>query len=429
MLPAVFHGCVVDAMIEARDIALIRRLAMCQVDYRGCAPAHVAAMVGDVDALKTLLSSLPDPNIVNRGAPLRVAIERGHDDCVRALLEFPTTDVNRDGALFHAVHNDRYEAFALLLRHPKIAVNAFAPSRGTTALGQAVIRRSAGTLRDLLCHPRIDANRGFLFSPLQLAVMMDHREMVEALLAKAQVDPNFAVGSTEPPLQLALEHGNRQLTSILVGHHRTVVPMRMLAALERDDDVDTLQLLCDASKSLCVGDLWSQRYATLAGLVFVSACQLIVDFGLIIHTSSEGLARFAVAVVLVHIAAAVAGAAQLWSARVHGRFIAAHAIPLVPVFAVTCCIFVYHASSQASFDLLGRSRTFSIVQRVRYTVAAKAATALFIAIAHGGVTSFQGVTPWFVLFVIVHALELVVAVALHRLRLHGIPLPSYSRVA
>ena len=92
---------------------------------------------------------------------LMIAVRKGHNTIVKALLEHPSVDLNYANlggfsALHHAVAADNLEAVQLLLADYRLNTANHQNNLGTTPAMLAMRRNSLDTLRELVAHPSVD---------------------------------------------------------------------------------------------------------------------------------------------------------------------------------------------------------------------------------------------------------------------------------
>ncbi len=140
---------------------------------------YAAARDGNAEKLRQLLSAGANVNWANtaenNNTVLIVAINQGHDNCVRILLDEQGIDINKtdkDGntPLLWAATYGRREAMRLLLAERRIDVN-MADKWGYTPLHSAALNGHTECVRLLLASPEINVNKEDKYdqTPLQYA--------------------------------------------------------------------------------------------------------------------------------------------------------------------------------------------------------------------------------------------------------------------
>ena len=127
---------------------------------------------------KTELQSIADN-------PLAYAIMNGDFEDACNLINNKDLDVNvnRQGCLYFACHEDQFDIVRELLKHSNINVNFPHICKGTP-LVYAVNENSIGSVRELLKHPNIDVNTEEPFgrTPLYMASCKGRDRVVRELL-------------------------------------------------------------------------------------------------------------------------------------------------------------------------------------------------------------------------------------------------------
>ena len=235
----------------------------------GQTPLFVASKYGYFDIVTYLLGH-PNINVnkatINRETPLMAASMGGDSRIVVSLLRYPTINVNFAAfggktAIFytfyesHETENRQREILELILRCPSIDMTLM-DEKGNSALGLArKLKRndieeafnSQFTLRQkghtccsnevndglqisagegditmvkafLLCH-QVDLNQGYKYgqTPLYMAAMNNHGEVVEALLSDYRTDVNAAVNN-DNALFVSSEKGYLKIVRLLLAH-------------------------------------------------------------------------------------------------------------------------------------------------------------------------------------------------------------------
>lgn len=222
----------VEALLKQPDIDVN------SIDRNGNTPLHLASENGYVQLVKALLE-VKDINVnaknidrrkliypihtgddPNRGklnygkTPLYLAVENGHVDVVRVLLDHPDIDVNVKDKysvfpLWLAVEYNDSKMVEALLRHSSIDVNAkYICNDHYTSLHNAVEKGYLQIVNILLSHPNIDVNMKEKYSEgtaLHCAATRKNLEIVKAILNHHGVDMNAKNKYNRTPLQEAEE--------------------------------------------------------------------------------------------------------------------------------------------------------------------------------------------------------------------------------
>ena len=235
----------------------------------GETPLYMAAKKGHFNVVNLLLSiAVIDVNkyTINRETTLMVASAGGHSEILRIILAFATVDVTfetfeRKTALFYVFHKmdvlekKRFEVVELLLRCPSIDIahrdisdktaldyaknqnlmdiikafeaRASYKNQGHTCCSNEVRKGLQKAAEDgditmvkafLLC-PGIDLNIGYEYgrTPLFMASMNNHSDVVKILLSDSRIDVNVVVNSGNA-LYIASQHSHTDIVKQLLNH-------------------------------------------------------------------------------------------------------------------------------------------------------------------------------------------------------------------
>jgi len=221
----------------------------------------------DVDILQLLLSHDRIP--ANRGWPLREATRLGRRDAVEALLQCPRIDPNRGTPLYYAVVAGDLEILRMLLGHPRIRINRCTMGVGSTALCEAVMQQRYDMVDVLVRHPGANVNKGYLLSPLQLAVASGNPRMVGCVVVFPEVKSDLVSGESLSPLRYALSRGDVQVFKELLRYDKVSVTDDVVDAMEEGGGwVEFQQAVIESGRPLLLGRTWRRRMAfTTFGLL------------------------------------------------------------------------------------------------------------------------------------------------------------------
>ncbi|GBN59406.1 Ankyrin-2 [Araneus ventricosus] len=219
------------------------------VDKNKNTPLHLAAEKGHAEVVQVLLESedidvnaknldkskLPYPvhpgddpdrqKLTNGKAALYLAVNNGHFEVVKLLINHKETDVNTKDkygkpCLHSAVTNGFTEITKLLLSHIKIDPNVQYPCNDHyTALHTAIERLNMEIIRALINHPDIDLNikeRYKELTPFQMAVKENVLPVVEIMLQHPGTDVNTMDKFRQTPLCNCVEKGNVNMAELLL---------------------------------------------------------------------------------------------------------------------------------------------------------------------------------------------------------------------
>lgn len=213
----VFHWAVASAHGE-----LCEQLMARGARTEGWPPLHLAAILGQTEECRALITAGTDPNLRNEAewTPLMFAARFGREETCRALIaagaRVTETTAEGLGALHVAVERAHAEICRLLLEQGADATALY--RNDVPPLHTAVGNGSAEVCRLLLEHGA-SANalrRGGVQEPaLYWAIQMGDAEMCRLLLA-AGAEVNVSVGDASTPLHAAAVYGNDEVTLLLL---------------------------------------------------------------------------------------------------------------------------------------------------------------------------------------------------------------------
>eukprot|EP00759_Apiculatamorpha_spiralis_P007728 PhF_6_TR14916/c0_g1_i2/m.23309 len=236
------------------------KCAVCVAAVRWC---------NDVDILALLLDDPRTP--ANRGFPIREAILRGRKDMVSILLQCPRVDPNRGTPLTLAVETNQIEIFRMLLDHPKLRINRCTFGIGSTALCQAIADQRFDMIDALMRFPGTNLNKGYLLSPLQLAVGVGNVRIVEMLLSFPDVVPDATTfkGESQHPLVIAIQNDDLRIFKALLKCDRVMLNEDVFDSMEDRGLIEFQQAVVDCHRPLILGKLWRVRITLMTvGLLF-----------------------------------------------------------------------------------------------------------------------------------------------------------------
>lgn len=297
-----------------------------------CGPVGVAAELGDAAAVTRLLSDARlDPNT---NCPVRHAVRGRHLVVLRILLDHPRINPNRGFALYDAIMAHDVEAARMLLDHPKTFVNKMTPGYGTNPLGAAILAGNEEVFCSLLTHPRVDVNRGFTQTPLQLCASKGRTHFARMLLSRPTVAVNRTLGIDKTPLELAIEGGHTDLVELLLKDTRTNVPLRLISDLEEANNVEMLQRLSDTTE-FKMGPLWNRRCLLAPVSVIFLAMSALLDLRFIVLAVQVNVT----AAIMLLILRTLAGLVVSWLLFRHPSLNSPYprvlaAVPFIPAFEI-----------------------------------------------------------------------------------------------
>jgi hypothetical protein len=268
-------GAAVEEALLEGDVRATHAMLRHRVDWTCCAPWVSIVRSQSSAVLKFALEQPQLGVLINRGYALREAVILEFNEAIQRMLELEHVDPNLGGPLHRCAVTGNVIAAKMLCAHPKISVNAFTPANGTTALCQAIISGWETVFCCLLAHPRIDVNRGFLYTPLQLCVWENRVTFVQLLISRPALLANKASGATVPPLWMAFENDQREIATLLLRDTRVDVSDGLIDALERSTNVDALQLIAEVDGSLRWGVVWRSRRSSAVAVLLLTWVTMI----------------------------------------------------------------------------------------------------------------------------------------------------------
>lgn len=272
-------------------------------DCNDCVALHVAARVGDADAIALLLLNGADIDVRDKDGdtPLVWAIRSHHLGCVEVLLhagakvDVRSTDDNGFAAL-HVAADQGSDAMVYLLLEFEADINIL-NNLGETAAIRAVgggHKRVVQTLSEFGANFTIATARNG-YTPLHFAVHLEREDIVK-ILSKG-VDTLIADHDGETPLMWAARGGNARLVEIMMADRETFdedspdgcVALRLASFHGRDEAVDALlkgvnkdALDCDGERPL----IW----AVAGGHLPMVKALVAAGFNVNVRRGSDGCA-------------------------------------------------------------------------------------------------------------------------------------------
>ena len=285
-------------------------------NFAFCGPMRAAVASGRIDLIPILLSDLRvDPNI---GQPLRVAVAIDSREAFEKLLQSPRINPNRGHPLFHAAMANKVYFVRKLMHfvpHHHASVHSHTPystpADAISPIGPAIVVVAMNRLVNqyamtpliatihsnaldafyaLLSDSRVLINRGYCYTPLQVAIRHQRPLFVRALLARDDLEPTKVLGpEVLPPVWMAL-NGRPDILHMLLRDARVAIDPELIDALEEADDLDSLDLLVHTRPRLGtpMGNLWTWR--TVAAVVYVTlvfVCSLVDGLRLMFAVASR----------------------------------------------------------------------------------------------------------------------------------------------
>lgn len=216
------HDTAVKLLLAADGIDVDRE------DNHGWTALWHAVSNGHEDVVRSLVTRVKDVDLptagLEEGTPLIEAVEQGHIEVVRVLLE-AGADPNflalaERGPLSFAAQNGHAEIITLL-REAGATLYHFTDCNWTE-LGWAASEGHVAAVEALLGFPNLMPDLGDLSStrsPLFLAAENGYEEVVRVLVACEQVDANFPCGQ-ETALIVAADRGQEKVVAVLLACER-----------------------------------------------------------------------------------------------------------------------------------------------------------------------------------------------------------------
>jgi hypothetical protein len=250
---------------------------------RGARTVRAALCVAAVrwGELEDLLALLNDNRVpTNRGWPLREAVKLGRRDCIEVLLGCPRVDPNRGTPLYYAVVAGDVDTLRLLLTHPRTRVNRCTYGVGSTALCQAVICQREDMVDALMRHPGTNVNKGYLLSPLQLAVHGGNVRMVELVLSFPDVVPEKVSGESLSPIRMALDRYDLKVFKALLRCDRFTLSEDVFDVMEEGQLAEFQQTVIDCQRPLMLGRIWRRRVGIMTIGILLTLLLSIAELSL-----------------------------------------------------------------------------------------------------------------------------------------------------
>ena len=190
------------------------------VDNDGEVPLIAAAVNGHADIVKVLIQNRVKLNIKNKNgcSALHLAADKGHNEVVRLLISAKAhlDELNNENAtaIVLAAHNGHHLCVKML-QESGAAVNIQTNGGGFTALALASLNGHVASVSALLngsANPNIVSL--YKTTPLTYAVWKGHREVIEALIPKSNVD--FTNEKGESVLHHSSREGQQDIVQLLL---------------------------------------------------------------------------------------------------------------------------------------------------------------------------------------------------------------------
>ncbi|GKZ32245.1 ankyrin repeat and death domain-containing protein 1A [Aspergillus brasiliensis] len=219
---------------RANMVELLLHSGLIDPDFPDChdiSPLLAAIQEGHVPVVHLLLQSsevkLNDTRHIGTApTPLVAAASQGKTDIVRMLLKRRDIDINRKAygttPIFAAADNGHADVVSLLQRRRDISL--FTDDQPRYILNSAVLNGQTEVVRTLLnnghgINPIIPDSDGR--SSLHIAVIKNHVDILNLLLAYSATDPNYVDNEGRTPLMLAVLHNHPQIIQLLLQNSRT----------------------------------------------------------------------------------------------------------------------------------------------------------------------------------------------------------------
>ena len=144
-------------------------------------------------------------------------------------------------------------------------------------------------------HERTDVNRGFIWTPLQHAIMQRESAALELLLSLPALDVNRHHPCTSHPLVLAVREaacGSSDFLDALLRHGNAVAPQDLVDKLEASSapsDSILLQRLHDHTSFFPTGTIWKRRIPMVILVLLYNAAFATVWVWVVLSSMLEGL--------------------------------------------------------------------------------------------------------------------------------------------
>ena len=176
-----------------------------------------------------LMSEVVNKNNDARKSALHLAVEGGHLDIVKTLLQHNGDPRRRNdeecNCLLIAAQHGHSSVVSLLLDSGKVDPNVCGKREGKTALHFACSARSFPTVRELLRKPEVRKNINVGdkagFTALHHAVESGCFDIVRLLLKVDEIDPNEPSNDDRYPIHLAASKKDAAILKLLMDHKKT----------------------------------------------------------------------------------------------------------------------------------------------------------------------------------------------------------------
>ena len=350
--------CVVRGWFEATQWIMTTSGHSLIFDY--CGPVRKAVDCSDLRHLQLLLGpDMPESLDINVGAPLRAAVLKARPDFVAELIYHPRINPNRGAPLFYAVTMNDLPSVRLIAEHPHTNVNKFTPTQGTPPLCQAIEHGHEDLICYLLGHSRIDVNKGYFSTPLEVAIRQNRAGTVRLLLSRPALQVN-KTHSDRSPLERCFRMGNIELAELLLADPRTEIDERMLDLLEEEGDLEALQHIaeCDAS-GMKTGRTWNRRFGFGLVCVMLNFVEVITNLNLVVLLTRNHLTVESFLVVAAQIISCCGCALLLFKHHAEGS-IFLRVVPFVAAFDALCVFKMMYLSTSRPANVYHRHHLFMV---------------------------------------------------------------------
>lgn len=181
-----------------------------------------------------------------------------------------------------------------------------AQQRLTASAPTAELTGDLGTMLDiiriLINSPKVDVNKGFCMTPLQMAVHQRNTELVRLLLCRPNISPNRSIGLYPSPLEMSIEDDTPDVAKLLLGDPRVYVTEAMVNKLEELNNVPMLQLVTNNCSEMRMGMLWSLRCTFILITTILMWLVCICDIVFLFSSSANGQTATAAITLCLYIA-------------------------------------------------------------------------------------------------------------------------------
>eukprot|EP00760_Papus_ankaliazontas_P034372 PhM_4_TR7157/c0_g1_i1/m.78596 len=226
---------------------------------------------------------------VNRGYVLREAVKLKRPDVISILLRCPRVDPNRGVPLFYAATAGDLETVQQLLSHTRIRVNRCTLGYGSTALCQAIACEQEDVVRLLLNTHGVNINKGYLLSPLQLAVHVGNTRIIDMLLACPDISPEKSYGDSQPPLHMVMQRGDARLFRSLLRSEKLQLEEDDYDNMEERGLLDLQQTVVELQRPLFLGRVWKRRVALMTLGILSLLLHVVAEMSLLYFYAAVAL--------------------------------------------------------------------------------------------------------------------------------------------